>query len=81
MLSVLVPVIAHGIYDFCAFYGSPLFVAFFFIFIILVDIYCIVKVREISSNSVRFKYRNKYCPYCGTAVNSKYCTGCGNKNE
>lgn len=55
LLSLIVPIIVHGIYDFCAYYGSTLFVIIFLLFVIFVDVYCIIKVRYISSNSVRFK--------------------------
>ena len=80
MLSLLIPILMHGIYDFLVIVGGMLFIILFFIFIIFVDIYCIIKVKEISDNSIRFKYKNKYCTNCGLAVNSNYCPNCGNKN-
>jgi len=53
-LSLIVPIIVHGIYDFCAYYGSAVFVIIFLLFVLFVDIYCLIKVKKISSNSVRF---------------------------
>lgn len=80
IFSLLIPIIMHGIYDFFAIVGGLLFIILFFIFIVFVDIYCIIKVKELSDNSIRFKYKNKYCTNCGLPVNSNYCTNCGNKN-
>lgn len=80
LLSIVIPTIAHGIYDFCIFNGSIFFVVVFAIFIVLVDIYCIFKVIYISKNNIKFKYKDKRCTSCGMIVNSNYCTRCGTKN-
>ncbi|MBQ2872643.1 MAG: PrsW family intramembrane metalloprotease [Bacilli bacterium] len=80
-LSLFIPVLTHGIYDFCLFWGSYLFVAIFSIFVIILYIICIKKVKQYSNNDLKFRYKNKYCPYCGTLVNSSYCPKCGNKNN
>ena len=79
-LSLIIPVITHGIYDFCLFWGSYLFVAIFAIFVIVLYVICVKKVKQYSNNDLKFKYKNKYCPYCGNLITSRYCTRCGNKN-
>lgn len=56
-MSILVPTLTHGIYDFCLFYGSNLFMLFFSFFVVIVDIICIKKVREISK--FNFKFNNE----------------------
>lgn len=81
LLSIFIPVITHGIYDFCLFWGSYLFVAIFAIFVIVLYFICIKKIKEYSNNDLKFKYKNKYCPYCGTSIASMYCPKCGNKNN
>lgn len=81
ILSLVIPVITHGIYDFCIFWGSYLFVAIFSIFVIVLYIICIRKIKDYSSNDLKFKYNNKYCPCCGLLVNSRYCPCCGNENN
>lgn len=80
ILSLLIPTITHGIYDFCLFTGSFLFVCIFVIFVITLDIICIMQVKKISKNSLRFRYKNNFCSVCGTLVNSNFCPRCGNKN-
>lgn len=81
LLSLVIPVITHGIYDFCLFWGSYLFVAIFAIFVIILYVICVKKIKKYSKNDLKFKYNNKYYPYCGTLVVSRYCPRCGNKNN
>ena len=79
--SVLVPVLVHGIYDYCLFIDNDLFLFIFYIFIIGLDIYIVRKVKVVSSISKKIRYKNNYCPNCGRVVNSNYCPMCGRKNE
>lgn len=81
ILAVVVPTILHGIYDFCLFTGSWFFIGIFFIFLIGVYILAIKKINLISSIKGKIKYKNSYCPNCGTRVESDYCPECGGKNE
>ncbi len=80
-LSILVPTLLHGIYDYCLFSENIIFIVLFFIFIIVVYIKSIKKVRKVSSTNMKFKYKNNYCTNCGYVVNSNYCPRCGRKNE
>lgn len=80
IMSLIIPVVTHTIYDFCLFWGSDLFILFFVVFVIVVDVICIKKVINISKNSLKFKYRNNFCPQCGRVVDSNFCPQCGNKN-
>lgn len=79
-MSLIIPVITHGIYDFCLFSGYPIFILIFVIFVVLLFIICIKKINNISKNDIKFIYKNKYCTNCGTLVNSNYCVRCGKKN-
>ena len=79
--SIIIPVIMHGIYDFCLFSGILIFVIVFFIFIICVDIYVIRKIRKISKDNLKIKYEALYCINCGTKVTGNYCPMCGRKNN
>ena len=81
ILSLVIPVVTHGIYDFCLFWGSYLFVIIFSVFVVILYIICIKKVKQISMNDLKFKYNNKYCPCCGTLITSNFCPKCGNKNN
>lgn len=81
LYSILVPMITHGIYDFCLFSGNLLLVGLFLIYVIVLFTICFRKVKQISSNNLKFKYKNKYCTKCGLMVSTEFCTRCGNKNK
>ncbi len=81
ILSILVPTITHGIYDYCLFAQNLVFIIIFFIFVIGMYIYVIKKVKRISSIEGKIKYKNNYCPNCGHKVESNFCPVCGRKNE
>ncbi len=80
-LSILVPMMLHGIYDFCLFSGNFGFIIIFFIFMILLYIKSFSKVKQMSRENKMLRFNNRFCPNCGTPVKSDYCTGCGSKNE
>ena len=81
ILSIVAPTITHGIYDFCLFTGSSLFVILFFVFVIWMYIYAVKKIKKISSLNRKMKYKDNYCPICGRRVESNYCPNCGRKHE
>lgn len=81
LLSILVPTIAHGIYDYCLMSEKIILIIIFFIFIIYMYIFVFNKVKHISSINRKMKYKDNYCPNCGHIVDGNYCPTCGRKNE
>lgn len=81
ILSLIVPTILHGIYDYCLMTGKVIFVLLFFIFVILLYIYAVKRLKKFSLIKRKIKYKYNYCPFCGYKVNSDYCPICGHKNE
>lgn len=81
LLSLLIPTITHGIYDYCLFTGIPLLILFFFIYVICMYIYVIKKIKKVSSINRKIKYRDNFCPNCGHQVVGNFCPICGRKNE
>lgn len=81
VLSIIVPIILHGIYDYCVFSGYTLFLMLFFIFIISLYVFASKKVKRFSNIKRKMVYKNNYCTICGHVVDSDYCPICGNKNE
>ncbi len=79
LLSVIVPTILHGIYDFCLEYENILSIIIFLIFIIIMYILSIKKIKKISSINISFIKENNYCTNCGNVANGNYCSMCGNK--
>ena len=81
ILSLVIPTVAHGIYDFCLFWGNPIFICLFILFVISIFIICFRKVKQVSRNNIKFKYKNNYCTNCGLPVTSRFCTRCGKENN
>lgn len=81
LYSLIIPTIAHGIYDFCLFSQNLFLVLFFLIYVIVLFVLCFKKVKDVSKNNIKFKNNNKYCSNCGLAVTSKFCPRCGNENK
>ena len=81
IFSILVPTIMHGIYDYCLFTGNFIFTIIFYIFVFIVYFITLKRIKRLSSIKRKMKYKDNYCPICGTIVNSNYCPVCGRKNE
>ncbi len=80
ILSLVVPIVIHGIYDYCLVVGNVLFVLIFLIFLIAVYVHCFKKIKVVSSVMCKMKNEDNYCPNCGHIVNGNYCPNCGGKN-
>lgn len=80
-LSVLIPMLLHGFYDYCLFSQRIIFILLFFVFIIILYVTTFRKVKKLSKEGLKVRYRDNFCPNCGNKVVSEYCPGCGRKNE
>lgn len=79
ILSILIPMLLHGIYDFCLLYENTLSVIVFFIFVVIMYIISIKKIKKTSLVDSKILKKIKYCYKCGNEVNDNYCKKCGNK--
>ncbi|MBQ8659337.1 MAG: PrsW family intramembrane metalloprotease [Bacilli bacterium] len=77
ILSIIVPALLHGIFDFCLFVGDLKAVVIYLIFVIGLYIYAFKTVKKISNINARLY--NTFCSNCGTKVSSNYCPNCGNR--
>lgn len=80
-LSLFIPMVLHGIYDFCVFSGIVGFFIVFVIFVIALYIKSFKKIKRMARENKKIKYSNNFCPNCGTPVKTDFCTGCGCKND
>ena len=80
-MSIFIPVLLHGFYDYCLFSQKAFFILLFFVFIIILYIVSIGRVKKVSLITRKIKYRNNYCTNCGHNVEGEYCTHYGKKNE
>ena len=80
-MSILVPMLLHGFFDFCLFSKMIIFIVLFFIFVIFLYIFSIKKIKKVSAITGKIKYKDNFCPECGRKVDSDFCPNCGRKNE
>lgn len=80
-LSILVPMLLHGFYDYCIFSGMNFLIILFFVFIIFLYIKTVKKIKHMSLIQGKMRYNYNFCPNCGHRVESDFCPECGNKNE
>ena len=72
VLSVLVPTLTHGVYDYCLMTENVVFIILFIIFVIFVYVRAFRKINKVSSINKKFKYKNNFCPTCGHVVNDDF---------
>ena len=79
LLSIIMPTLIHGIYDFCLLSGYKSFIIVFLIFVVVMYFISINKLHDMSSTNKKIigkKYM--YCKYCGQVINhAKKCNHCG----
>ena len=78
-LSIIVPTIMHGIYDYLIFSKRPAFIAIFLILVVIMYIISIKKVNTVVKTNQKFYSTAKYCPNCGQEATDNYCGNCGKK--
>ena len=79
--SILVPTVLHGIYDYCLFSDLLILILFFLVFVILVYIFSLKKVKRMSSVTRKLYYKDKFCGGCGRPVDGNFCPICGRKHN
>ena len=77
LLSLLVPTLTHGFFDFCLMAASPIFLFTFVIYIICLYIFGFIRIVKSSKNDEAFI--KVYCPHCGAIKEGLYCGTCGKR--
>ena len=83
VLSIIIPTILHGLYDYCLFTGNFIFLTIFLITLICIYCYGYKTVKKLSNVPHNFINNSKplhifnYCPKCGTKSIGQYCINCG----
>ena len=78
-LSVLVPAVLHGIYDFCLMSGYNILVTVFMIFVVFLYILSIKKLNRLADHNKKIRFKNKFCAKCGKIVTGEFCSKCGTR--
>lgn len=80
-LSIIVPTIMHGTYDFLIMANNSMLLLVFFVLVIAMYVVSIKRVKKAAADNVNFYYKAQYCGKCGQKAQGKFCSNCGNKIE
>lgn len=78
-LSIVVPIILHGIYDFCLLSNIKLLIFMFIGFMIVLYIISYKKLNIASKKNKKIKNKMFFCKNCGSKVEKDFCPKCGKK--
>lgn len=78
-LSLFVPVLLHGFFDFCLYSQNGLLILSWLVFIIVCDIVVIKKINK--QSKLPKNRKNLFCTNCGTKFEGKFCHNCGKKKD
>ena len=81
ILSILIPALLHGIYDFCLMSGYSILVLSFIVFVIFLYSISLKKLKELSESNKKIKFKNNFCEVCGAKVEGQFCGVCGTRRE
>lgn len=79
IFSVIVPILLHGIYDFCLLSNYNILIVVFFVFVIVLYKASLKKLKELST-AINYN-RNNLCPNCNSQLVGKHCYNCGIKQK
>lgn len=78
VLSIIVPTLLHGIYDFCLMISLNIFYLLFFVFIINLYKISLKKLEELAESSTE-NQKQQFCSNCGKLATGNFCGNCGTK--
>ena len=81
ILSLMVPTLLHGIFDFCLMIGYVWFLVIFYIFITVLFFNSIRKIKGVSKHNQTVIHKSKFCPNCGRLLNNSVCHYCAHIEE
>lgn len=81
-LSIFIPFILHGFYDFCLLTQNEILFLVYILFVIALYCISINRVKKMMKMEERFVGGKKlYCSNCGMKVDTLYCPNCGKKMD
>lgn len=79
ILSITVPILLHGVYDFCLFSNIRILTYVFIIFMIILYIVSYRKIEIAAKSSYKLEKKLVFCKNCGASVETDFCPKCGKK--
>jgi len=81
-LSLFIPFMLHGFYDFCLLTQNYLLFIVYIVFVVCLYSFSIYQVKKMMRlEALLIKKKIQYCKYCGNKVEYNFCSNCGNKVE
>lgn len=77
-LSLIIPVLLHGIYDFLLLSGNIILACIFLVFLVSMFIISILKIKKAIQYDKNMLLKNS-CPNCKILITNNYCPNCGYK--
>lgn len=82
VLSLLIPVVLHGIFDALLLLQIPVLLLIFLVFVVVLYFISIKKVKTLMAEEKLFENKKiLFCTECGDKISGNYCSNCGKKIE
>ncbi len=78
-LSIIIPTLMHGIYDYLVIAKQDVFLVLFLFLVVVMYIIAIKRVNKAVKINQKFYKTTKYCPNCGKECSGNFCGNCGKK--
>ena len=79
--SIIIPTIAHGIFDFCLFANNEFYLIIFFSFTIVLFIMAFQRLRELYKNNASLFSIKRTCKNCGYVFYGLKCPNCKTRQD
>ena len=79
ILSIIVPILLHGVYDFCLLSNIKILIYVFIIFMIILYAVSYKKIKISANCNRKINKKIVFCKNCGTSVKTDFCPYCGKK--
>lgn len=81
LLSIFIPAILHGIYDYCLMSNFAILVIVFCVFILFLYINAFKTLKKVSEKNKLLVEKHNFCRYCGYKVDGDFCSKCGRRQD
>ena len=81
ILSIIIPIILHGFYDFCLLTGSYLFLMIYLVFVVSLYVISIGNARKMQRIDHLLDSKDIHCRNCGKILTTDVCSDCGTRKQ
>ena len=81
ILSIIIPIILHGFYDFCLLTSSYLFLMIYLVFVVSLYVISIGNARKMQRIDHLLDSKDIHCRNCGKILTTDVCSDCGTRKQ